>query len=435
MQSMDGASDIDGNASIEAIQDEPWPGDLELLRLRQAQDGHRSPRAVAVDDEVHVLHGTTEEAAPGLATAVEHEWLMDARDAMAYPIVEHQLHAVALEQHDRSFISREIREIAGSLHLGDTQAPEPVRRIAVDGQLCRNAPVVLPALTGVIVAGEAPDAPGRSQFHAFISAGMISVDFTCLVKYGQVVPEPLPHVAPYARIKRHVVERIEAGQWAIASRVPSENQLAAEFKVSRMTARRALLELTHEGWLVRSQGLGTFVADRKPALSILEVRNIAEEIIERGHCYSNQVLRLEAEAADESIAMNLGLNNGARVFHSIIVHIENEIPVQLEDRYTNPAVARDYLAQEFKHETPNAYLSRLAPIEAIEHTIEAVLPAAHVAGWLQISTAEPCLQINRRTWSAGRVASYARLVHPGTRYRMGGYLSVARTARRLGNRG
>jgi len=246
------------------------------------------------------------------------------------------------------------------------------------------------------------------------------------------MPEPLPHLAPYARIKRHVVRLIESGEWGIASRVPSENQLAAEFKVSRMTARRALLELAHEGWLVRSQGLGTFVADRKPALSMLEVRNIADEIVERGHRYTNKVLRLEADDAAGAVAMNLGIGVGARVFHSVIVHVENDVPVQLEDRYTNPAVARDYLAHDFTRETPNAYLSRLAPIEAIEHTIEAVLPAAHVARWLQIARTEACLQISRRTWSSGRIASYARLVHPGSRYRIGGYVSTGnRTANRV----
>jgi GntR family histidine utilization transcriptional repressor len=247
--------------------------------------------------------------------------------------------------------------------------------------------------------------------------------------------EPLPHIAPYARIKRHVVRRIESGEWPVASRIPSENQFANEFRVSRMTARRALLELTHEGWLVRSQGLGTFVADRKPALSILEVRNIAEEIAERGHAYSNSILRLEAEEANETVAMNLGVNTGSRVFHSVIVHVENDVPVQLEDRYTNPAVARDYLKQDFTHETPNAYLSRLAPIEAIEHTIEAVLPTPNVARSLHIARTQPCLQISRRTWSGGRIASYARLVHPGSRYRMGGYLCVANTAKHMGNRG
>jgi GntR family histidine utilization transcriptional repressor len=234
-----------------------------------------------------------------------------------------------------------------------------------------------------------------------------------------------PHIAPYARIKRHVVSRIESGEWKVASRVPSENQLAEQFEVSRMTARRALLELVQEGFLVRSQGLGTFVADRKPVLSMLEVRNIAEEIAERGHSYRCRVLKLEEVDANEAIAMYLGVAPGSKVFRSMIVHIDNEVPVQLEDRYANPAVAPEYLAQDFSRITPNAYLSRVAPIEAVEHVIEAVLPTSLVARWLQVRAPEACLQINRRTWSRGHVATYAKLVHPGSRYRLGGYVPLA----------
>lgn len=248
------------------------------------------------------------------------------------------------------------------------------------------------------------------------------------------MPNPIPHIAPYARIKRHVVSRIESGEWGVASRVPSENQLAAEFGVSRMTARRALLELMQQGWLVRSQGLGTFVADRKPVLSMLEVRNIAEEIAERGHSYACRVLKLEEGAATEAIAMYLGVAPGSALFHSVIVHIDNRTPVQLEDRFVNPAAAPEYLAQDFTRETPNAYLSRVAPIESVEHVVEAVMATAQVGRWLQVTPPEACLQIQRRTWSAGRVASYARLVHPGSRYRLGGYLPMARPATRVRSR-
>jgi GntR family histidine utilization transcriptional repressor len=246
--------------------------------------------------------------------------------------------------------------------------------------------------------------------------------------------KPTPHMAPYARIKRHVLARIESGEWKVAHRVPSENQLAADFEVSRMTARRALQELVQEGFLVRSQGLGTFVADRKPVLSMMEVRNIAEEIAERGHSYANRILKLEAAEATEPIAMYLGLHPGAKVFHSILVHLDNAVPVQLEERFTNPAVAPKYLEQDFSRTTPNAYLSSLAPIESIEHVIEAVVPTPQVARWLQVRTAEACLQINRRTWSRGRVATFARLVHPGSRYRLGSYVQLASAAARTRSR-
>jgi len=238
----------------------------------------------------------------------------------------------------------------------------------------------------------------------------------------------LPHLAPYARIKRHVVAKIESGAWPVTGKVASENQLAAQFSVARMTARRAVSELVQEGWLVRSQGLGTFVADRKPTLSMLEVRNIAEEIASRGHRYSNRTLKLEPVQATEAIAMYLGLNAGLTVFHSIIVHIDDDVPVQVEERYVNPAVAAAYLEQDFSRETPNAYLSRVAPIEAVEHVIEAMLATSQMARWLRVTPREPCLKINRRTWSRGQVASYARLTHPGSRYRLEGHLTLTHGA-------
>jgi len=132
--------------------------------------------------------------------------------------------------------------------------------------------------------------------------------------------------------------------------------------------------------------------------------------------------------------MYLGLVPGAKVFHSIIVHLDNAVPVQLEERFTNPAVAPRYLEQDFSRTTPNAYLSGIAPVESIEHVIEAVVPTPRVARWLHVRAPEACLQINRRTWSRGRVATFARLVHPGSRYRLGSYVQVGGGAARSRSR-
>lgn len=231
-------------------------------------------------------------------------------------------------------------------------------------------------------------------------------------------------LAPYARIKKHVVDQIEAGRWAVSEQVPSENQLATQFEVSRMTARRAILELTQEGLLVRSQGLGTFVAEQKPALPVLEVRNIAEEIAQRGHRYANRVISLECTTAPEGVATALELDVDRSVYHSLILHLDNDVPVQMEDRYVNPRVAPDYIKQDFSGVTPNAYLSSVAPLTAFEHTIEAILPDADVAAWLGLKTPQACLQVLRRTWSGADIVTFARLIHPGDRYRLTGHAVV-----------
>jgi DNA-binding GntR family transcriptional regulator len=89
--------------------------------------------------------------------------------------------------------------------------------------------------------------------------------------------------AKYSVIKQFICEKIESGQWSQHSKVPSENELTLQFDVSRMTARRALQELTEQGILVRSQGAGTFVATFKSQSSMLEIRNISDEISDKVH--------------------------------------------------------------------------------------------------------------------------------------------------------
>lgn len=66
-------------------------------------------------------------------------------------------------------------------------------------------------------------------------------------------------IAPlYQKVKAHILKKIEQGELASSSRVPSENELVAELKVSRMTANRALKELAAEGILTRVAGGGYF---------------------------------------------------------------------------------------------------------------------------------------------------------------------------------
>lgn len=226
-------------------------------------------------------------------------------------------------------------------------------------------------------------------------------------------PTPL-----YAEVKRMVLDRIYSGEWLPHHRVPSENELVAEFKVSRMTANRALRELASEGALVRIQGVGSFVAERKGYSALFEVRNIAEEIAERGHTHAANVVLLDAEKASPEIADQLGLEIGARIFRSLIVHSENDMPVQIEERFVNPASAPAYLDQDFTRTTPNAYLSQEAPLEVADHTVEAMLPQPWECKLLLILHSEPCLMIRRRTWSGAAVVSVARLIYPGSRYRL-----------------
>ncbi len=229
-----------------------------------------------------------------------------------------------------------------------------------------------------------------------------------------------PH---YLRLKRHVLRHIAAGTWAPGDRIPSEGDLTREFGVSRMTANRALRELADYGSITRVQGVGSFVAGPKAESTLVAVKSIRDEIEQRGQRHSTEVLELGPATADRILATAFGLADGVPLFHSRLLHAADGRPLQLEDRYVNPASAPGYLEQDFESTTPHAYLTRVAPLERAEHVIEADLPSKDIARHLHIQVTEPVLVLNLRTWSRGRVASVARLIHPARQYRLSGTFS------------
>ncbi|MFK0293208.1 histidine utilization repressor [Streptomyces sp. NPDC090442] len=227
-------------------------------------------------------------------------------------------------------------------------------------------------------------------------------------------------VPAYRRVKDLVSEQIAGGRWREGDALPSESQFVASLGLSRMTVNRALRELAAEGLIRRVMGVGSFVAVAKGSSCLVEVHNIAEEVRRRGHRYEARVLALGEEPAGAKTAAEIGVVEGRPVFRSRIVHSENGAVIQIEDRYVNPAFAPGYLAQDFTVRTPFTFLSEVAPLDRGEHIVEAVLPSPEESALLGVDGAEPCLLIHRRTWSRGAPVSVARLLHPGSRYRLEG---------------
>lgn len=261
------------------------------------------------------------------------------------------------------------------------------------------------------------------------------------------MPSALANAAPYARVKHYLKRELASGRWTPGALMPSEAELVAKFGVSRMTVNRALRELQTEGLVDRVQGAGTYAAQLHKVASTLTIRDLHDEIEARGHVHRAVVHLAREERAPAELAQRLALPTGARVFHTLIVHHENGVPLQCEDRYVNPACAPDYLSNDFTRTTPTHYLLEVAPLWEAQYSIESCAPSADEARLLEIGADEACLVIVRRTVSAARTPAarpfvpqgelrssgaalhsasrgvpitIARLTHPGSRYLLQG---------------
>ena len=231
---------------------------------------------------------------------------------------------------------------------------------------------------------------------------------------SKAAPEPI-----YRQIKRLIEQRIDSGEWSAGQKLPSENELVAVLGVSRMTINRALRELTQEGLIKRVHGLGSFVAERPRHASLIELQDISLEIEQGGGRHRSRVLSLESVHASPAVNELMQVDETAPLFRLRAVHYQDDLPLQLESRYVNPAAMPDFIRQDFTRMTATAYLLRQFKPDEMEHRVRAMLPDQQTRELLKMPPGQPCLQLTRRTWKNDQVVTYVTLTYPGDRYELG----------------
>ncbi len=231
---------------------------------------------------------------------------------------------------------------------------------------------------------------------------------------SKAAPEPI-----YLQIKNTIERRIASGEWPAGQKLPSENELVDALGVSRMTINRALRELTQQGLIRRVHGIGSFVAETPRHASLIELQDIALEIEQRGRRYSTELLAQEEIPAPADLAARMELAAGAPVYHLHALHLQDDLPLQLENRYVNPRAMPDFITQDFTRITATAYLLQQFKPDEMEHRVSAVMPDAATRRRLALAAGQPCLQLIRRTWKGARVVTHVTLTYPGERYELG----------------
>ena len=225
----------------------------------------------------------------------------------------------------------------------------------------------------------------------------------------------------YQRIIDFVVSNIESGGFKAGDKIPSENELAQEFDVARMTANRAIKELVHRGVLHRVKGSGSFVSNQHYDQTLVQISSISDLVRSKGAHYAAKVMQLDTLYCDPSLAESFGLVEGSPVYFAEIVHFEDRLPIQLERRWVNASLAQGFLDQDFSTKTTTEFLMEVAPLSRVEYRIAAATPDREIKAALDLGEMEPVLRLRRKTWSFSGVVTEVDLYHPGSRFSFSGY--------------
>ncbi len=145
--------------------------------------------------------------------------------------------------------------------------------------------------------------------------------------------DPHSNAPLYSLIAQNFRELITQGKLQPGDALPSEWELSEYYGASRLTVRRALDDLSREGWVRRRHGVGTFVANPKSAQIAPSKLSFTQQMLAIGRVPSSQVLGVIIVPASPEIAARLNLKAETPVIEITRLRLADGEPILLETAY------------------------------------------------------------------------------------------------------
>lgn len=215
-------------------------------------------------------------------------------------------------------------------------------------------------------------------------------------------PPQTPAFSPlYQQIKVLILQRLQSGEWKPSAAIPSEVDLAARFKVSQGTVRKAIDELAAENLLVRRQGKGTFVAthaERQVQYRFLRLFPDNGDPNSEGPA-QRQIIDCKRSRASADVARALAIRPGDAVLQVRRVLSFATVPTILEDLWLPGAPFKGLTAERLAdYDGPMYGLFETefgVRMVRAEEKIRAVLPDAEQCALLRANSKTPLLSVER----------------------------------------
>ena len=230
---------------------------------------------------------------------------------------------------------------------------------------------------------------------AFQSESAPTTDFT---SFQAAVPAFSPL---YQQIKGLILQSLQSGEWKPGEAIPSEMDLAARYRVSQGTVRKAIDELATENLLTRRQGKGTFVTTHSEEQVQYRFLKLVPDGRDKPAQESAQrtIIDCKRVRAGADVARALRLRSGEPVLHVSRVLRYAGIPTILEDLWLPGTPFKGLTAERLSdyHGPMYALFETEFGVRMVraDEKIRAVLPDATQSELLKVTPGTPLLSVER----------------------------------------
>lgn len=212
----------------------------------------------------------------------------------------------------------------------------------------------------------------------------------------------------YKQLRNIIKMRIAEGVYPINAIMPGENDLAKEFKISRVTVRSALALLEQDGYIKRRPGYGTYVCFSDPGLNkFTYLKSFTSEMQEMGQPSKTLHATLSVIEADNLLATIFNCATGDKVYLLKRLRGDEQAPIVFSESYLKLEIELPK-TDDFLYGSLYSFLiTHGISFAKMKEVIEAELPTNYIRDILKISKAQSILKRIRYSFDKnGKVLEY-----------------------------
>ena len=227
-------------------------------------------------------------------------------------------------------------------------------------------------------------------------------------------------IPKYQRIAGDIIAAIKSGKIKPGERTLSENEIIARYGVSNTTARKALLEAEHEGWIMKVKGKGAFVRMDAVERRINKILSFTRNMIQAGRKPSTRLLDSRIVKTDYSSVINgRRYTVKAPVFKINRLRLADGVPMMLETRYISmvlcPGIDKMNMKDSFYAIYEKEYKLHLT---RIEQTLSVEMLSSAVMGFFDLQETVPAFRVEGVTFYGKNLVLEMELsLYNGNEYR------------------
>ncbi|MCX7864471.1 MAG: GntR family transcriptional regulator [Novosphingobium sp.] len=232
----------------------------------------------------------------------------------------------------------------------------------------------------------------------------------------QLDPGPVPL---YYQLEQRLRARIIANEFVPGNPLPTEDQICSQYKVSRITVRRALESLQRQGLIERRRGVGSFVAEKPKGINSHLTGSLSEFLAMAGTLRTSCLSLEEVDApADVRSRLQLGASKRVILLRTVgsleegpVAYLEIWFPLEIGSKLSPDQLGGNLPVIRLVEQVANIRITRA------EQTIEPDHAGEEAGKHLQIDPKTPILNVSRIYFAGNRPIELANVRYHPDRYR------------------